>query len=263
MAFFEHDDCSLHYEEYGLGEPVLLLHGLGSSCQDWEYQIPALASQYRVIVMDMRGHGRSDKPYGRYSIQAMSNDVEALIEHLRLGPVHLIGLSMGGMIGFQLAVDQPHLLKSLRIVNSAPQVKVRSAGDLWQLARRWTLSRIVSMHRQAVVSKAGAGRPAAQDGRALGQERQARLSGQFRCHCRLGRGKQTGAHYLPDADHRSRTRLHTGLAQGGLRQTPAQCAAAGHQRLPACHATRPVRAIQSHAAGIHGQHWSLKTLCSP
>ncbi|PYD07085.1 3-oxoadipate enol-lactonase, partial [Pseudomonas savastanoi pv. glycinea] len=108
MAFFEHDDCSLHYEEYGQGEPVLLLHGLGSSCQDWEYQIPVLASHYRVIVMDMRGHGRSDKPHERYSIKAMSNDVEALIEHLRLGPVHLVGLSMGGMIGFQLAVDQPH-----------------------------------------------------------------------------------------------------------------------------------------------------------
>ncbi|WP_147466093.1 alpha/beta fold hydrolase, partial [Pseudomonas syringae group genomosp. 3] len=138
MAFFEHDDCSLHYEEYGQGEPVLLLHGLGSSCQDWEYQIPVLASHYRVIVMDMRGHGRSDKPHERYSIKAMSNDVEALIEHLRLGPVHLVGLSMGGMIGFQLAVDQPHLLKSLCIVNSAPQVKVKSPGDLWQWIRRWT-----------------------------------------------------------------------------------------------------------------------------
>ncbi|MCR8719976.1 alpha/beta hydrolase [Pseudomonas syringae] len=145
MAFFEHDDCSLHYEEYGQGEPVLLLHGLGSSCQDWEYQIPVLASHYRVIVMDMRGHGRSDKPHERYSIKAMSNDVEALIEHLRLGPVHVVGLSMGGMIGFQLAVDQPHLLKSLCIVNSAPQVKVRSPGDLWQWIRRWTLSRLVSM----------------------------------------------------------------------------------------------------------------------
>lgn len=97
MAFFEHDDCSLHYEEYGLGEPVLLLHGLGSSCQDWEYQIPALARQYRVIVMDMRGHGRSDKPYGRYSIQAMSNDVEALIEHLHLGPVHTVQARSNGL----------------------------------------------------------------------------------------------------------------------------------------------------------------------
>ncbi|RMP29243.1 Hydrolase, alpha/beta fold family, partial [Pseudomonas syringae pv. antirrhini] len=97
-----------------------------------------MASHYRVIVMDMRGHGRSDKPHERYSIKAMSNDVEALIEHLRLGPVHLVGLSMGGMIGFQLAVDQPHLLKSLCIVNSAPQVKVKSPGDLWQWIRRWT-----------------------------------------------------------------------------------------------------------------------------
>jgi len=145
MAFFEHDDCSLHYEEYGQGEPVLLLHGLGSSCQDWEYQIPALARQYRVIAMDMRGHGRSDKPPRPYSIKGMSADVEALIEHLRLGPVHVVGLSMGGMIGFQLAVDQPNLLKSLCIVNSAPQVKVRSPGDVWQWARRWTLSRLVSM----------------------------------------------------------------------------------------------------------------------
>ncbi|KPX34087.1 MULTISPECIES: alpha/beta fold hydrolase [Pseudomonas syringae group] len=145
MAFFEHDDCSLHYEEYGQGEPVLLLHGLGSSGEDWELQVPALARHYRVIVMDMRGHGRSDKPHGRYSIQAMSNDVEALIEHLRLQPVHLVGLSMGGMIGFQLAVDKPHLLKSLSIVNSAPQVKIRSLADLCQWARRWTLSRLVSM----------------------------------------------------------------------------------------------------------------------
>ncbi|MCV4342209.1 alpha/beta fold hydrolase [Pseudomonas capsici] len=146
MNFFEHDGCSLHYEEYGQGEPVLLLHGLGSSCQDWEYQIPALAEHYRVIVMDARGHGRSDKPRERYSIKGFSADVEALIEHLHLGPVHIVGLSMGGMIGFQIAADQPGLLKSLCIVNSAPQVKVRSFGDLRQLIKRWTLARVVSMN---------------------------------------------------------------------------------------------------------------------
>ena len=150
MAFFEHDDCSLHYEEYGQGEPVLLLHGLGSSCLDWEFQIPALAARYGVIAMDMRGHGRSDKPDQRYTIAGFSADVEALIEHLRLGPVHVIGLSMGGMIGFQLAVDQPDLLKSLCIVNSAPQVKVRGFSDLWQLTRRWTLARFISMRAMGI-----------------------------------------------------------------------------------------------------------------
>jgi 3-oxoadipate enol-lactonase len=149
MAFFEHDGCSLHYEEYGEehghGSPLLLVHGLGSSCQDWEYQIPALSAHYRVIAMDVRGHGRSDKPKERYSIPGFAADIEALIEHLQLGPVHLVGLSMGGMIGFQLAVDHPPLLKSLCIVNSAPQVKVRGANDVLQWAKRWGLGRLLSM----------------------------------------------------------------------------------------------------------------------
>lgn len=145
MPYFEHDDCSLHYEEYGRGAPVLLVHGLGSSCLDWEYQIPVLAAQYRVIVVDVRGHGRSDKPRERYSIPGFSADIEALLEHLQLGPVHLVGLSMGGMIGFQLAVEQPHLLKSLTIVNSAPEVKVKSFDDFRQFAKRWLLARVFSM----------------------------------------------------------------------------------------------------------------------
>ncbi|GAB7533185.1 alpha/beta hydrolase [Pseudomonas sp. 3A(2025)] len=145
MAFFEHDGCSLHYEEYGQGLPLLLLHGLGSSGLDWEYQIPAFSAHYRVITLDLRGHGRSDKPRERYSIKAFSSDVEALIEHLHLGPVHLVGLSMGAMVGFQLAVDQPQLLKSLCIVNSGPQVKVRGANDAWQWFKRWSLARVMSM----------------------------------------------------------------------------------------------------------------------
>lgn len=145
MAFFEHDGCSLHYEEYGQGSPVLLLHGLGSSGLDWEYQIPALAAQHRVITLDIRGHGRSDKPRERYSIKGFSADVEALIEHLHLEPVHVVGLSMGGMIGFQLAVDHPQWLRSLCIVNSGPQVKVRSANEVWQWFKRWSLARLLSM----------------------------------------------------------------------------------------------------------------------
>lgn len=145
MAFFDHDDCSIHYEEYGRGAPVLLVHGLGSSCQDWEYQVPALSTRYRVIAVDVRGHGRSDKPRERYTIPAFSADIEALLEHLNIGPVHYVGLSMGAMIGFQLAVDRPDLLKTLTIVNSAPQVKINSAGDAWQYAKRWILARIFSM----------------------------------------------------------------------------------------------------------------------
>ncbi|MDE1164106.1 MAG: alpha/beta hydrolase [Pseudomonas sp.] len=145
MAFFEHEGCSLHYEEYGQGQPLLLMHGLGSSCLDWEEQIPVLAQHYRVIVMDIRGHGRSDKPRERYSIAGFGADTVALIEHLRLGPVHYVGLSMGGMIGFQLAVDQPAMLKSLCIVNSTPEVKLRKPADYLMWFKRWSLMQLVSM----------------------------------------------------------------------------------------------------------------------
>lgn len=146
MPQFERDGCSLHYDEYGQGAPVLLVHGLGSSAQDWEYQIPALAQRYRVIAVDVRGHGRSDKPRERYSIAGFCADIVALLDHLQTGPVHYVGLSMGGMIGFQLAVDHPERLKSLTIVNSAPEVKIKSFADWRQFAKRWLLARAFSMH---------------------------------------------------------------------------------------------------------------------
>lgn len=145
MACLDHQGCALHYEVTGHGQPVLLLHGLGSSSLDWEYQVPALAERYRVIVLDLRGHGRSGKPRERYSIEGFSADVQALIEHLGCGPVHVVGLSMGGMIGFQLAVDQPSLLASLCIVNSAPQVRLQSPRDYWQWLKRRSLMQLASM----------------------------------------------------------------------------------------------------------------------
>lgn len=145
MSYFDHDGCQLHYEEYGKGAPVLLVHGLGSSTRDWEYQLPELAAHYRVVAIDIRGHGRSDKPRERYSIAGFAEDVAALIEHLGLGRVHLVGISMGGMIGFQLGVERPELLQSLCIVNSGPEVKAKSPRDVLEIAKRWSLSRLLSL----------------------------------------------------------------------------------------------------------------------
>lgn len=145
MAYFEHEGCTLHYEEYGQGEPLVLLHGLGSSCQDWELQVPVLSGHYRVILMDIRGHGRSDKPADGYQIATFSADLLALLEHLHTGPVHFVGLSMGGMVGFQFAVDHPQWLRSLCIVNSAPEVKRRTRSDWLWWFKRWSLARVLSV----------------------------------------------------------------------------------------------------------------------
>jgi pimeloyl-ACP methyl ester carboxylesterase len=145
MPYFDNRGCQLHYEDYGRGEPLLLVHGLGSSTRDWEYQIPVLTQHYRVIALDVRGHGRSDKPRGAYRIADFADDVAALIQYLQLPPIHLVGISMGGMIGFQLGVDRPELLRSLTIVNSGPEVKARSPRDWLEIAKRWTLSRLLSL----------------------------------------------------------------------------------------------------------------------
>ncbi|MFF7707955.1 alpha/beta fold hydrolase [Pseudomonas sp. NPDC007930] len=147
MPHFDHHGCSLHYTDHGQGTPVLLVHGLGSSLDDWEYQTPALLAEHRVICVDVRGHGRSAKPRERYSVAKFAADTAALLRHLGCGPVHYVGLSMGGMIGFQLAVDHPALLRSLCIVNSGPQLVLRGPGDYWQWFKRWSLLHLVSMRR--------------------------------------------------------------------------------------------------------------------
>ncbi|MCJ8167990.1 alpha/beta fold hydrolase [Atopomonas sediminilitoris] len=146
MAYFTHQGCRLYYEVHGHGEPLLLIHGLGSSTRDWEYQVPHLAAHYQVICMDVRGHGQSDKPRERYRIAAFADDVRALIEHLNLTAVHYLGISMGGMIGFQLASQHPQLLKSLVIVNSSPEVKVNTLNDRIQVIKRLLLARVLGLN---------------------------------------------------------------------------------------------------------------------
>lgn len=145
MSYFRNRGCQLHYEEYGQGPPVLLLHGLGSSTCDWEHQRKALAAGYKVILFDLRGHGRSDRPRGPYSIAGFAEDVIELLAHLQLEKIHLVGISMGGMVAFQIAADHPQRLLSLTIVNSSPEVKANSLASALQIGKRWLFSRLLGM----------------------------------------------------------------------------------------------------------------------
>lgn len=130
---------TLHSPEHS--ETVLLLHGMGSSGDDWVLQVPALTPRYRVLTPDARGHGQSGKPPGPYSIPQMADDVVELLDDLKIDSAHLVGLSMGGCIGLQMAVAHPDRVRSFVSVNSF--AKIRAAG--WRgfarfLHRMWTLS---------------------------------------------------------------------------------------------------------------------------
>ena len=149
MATARSNGIALHYQESGTGEPLLLLHGLGSCSDDWEMQLPAFAGRYRVIAPDLRGHGRSDKPPGPYSVPMMAADVAGLLDHLGLAAAHVVGLSMGGMIAFQLAVDCPARVRSLTIVNSGPALVPRTMGEWLRVQQRLLLARFSGPTRTA------------------------------------------------------------------------------------------------------------------
>jgi 3-oxoadipate enol-lactonase len=142
----------LYYETHGdNGPPVLLIHGLGSSARDWEPQVAALARQFRVITFDVRGHGRSEKPRQRYSVKLFAEDTAALIRALNVGPAHVIGISMGGMIAFQLAVDAPELVRSLVIVNSGPAMPIKTLSQRLMIWTRIAIVRFQGMRKMGEV----------------------------------------------------------------------------------------------------------------
>lgn len=92
--------------------PLVLLHALGEDATDWEAVVPALARSRRVYALDLRGHGRSDWP-GDYSLELMQADVLRFLNALGLGPVDLIGHSMGGIVAYLLAEDHPQRVSRL------------------------------------------------------------------------------------------------------------------------------------------------------
>jgi non-heme chloroperoxidase len=97
MPFFTGSDgTQLAYEDHGTGRPLVLLAGWTLASDMWEYQVPfLLEAGYRCVLLDRRGHGRSDRPSGGYEMDTLADDVAALVEHLDLRDVTLIGHSMG------------------------------------------------------------------------------------------------------------------------------------------------------------------------
>jgi len=116
---FDSDGVRLHYELHGpdAGRPVVLVHGFASDYQlNWvgtRWQETLGAANYRVIGLDCRGHGRSDKPHdpSAYAIDVMAADVRRLLDELGVGAAHYLGYSMGARIGLQSVFDFPGRLK--------------------------------------------------------------------------------------------------------------------------------------------------------
>ncbi|HEY1076614.1 MAG TPA: alpha/beta hydrolase [Fontimonas sp.] len=150
MATFSNGDATLYYEVHGEGRPVVLIHGLGSSAMDWEYQLPALR-HYKVIAVDLRGHGRSSRAPVPISMSLFADDIAALLRHLQIDAAHIVGLSLGGGIAFQFALDHPQAVRSMVIVNSGPHAVLETFASRLVIRLRFVIIRLFGLPRLAKV----------------------------------------------------------------------------------------------------------------
>jgi pimeloyl-ACP methyl ester carboxylesterase len=113
MSFVENQGTRIYWDEQGQGAPVLLIMGLGYPSAAWHRTRPALSQHFRTIALDNRGVGLSDVPPGPYSIATMASDAAAVLDAAGITRAHVFGISMGGMIAQEFALQYPARTRSL------------------------------------------------------------------------------------------------------------------------------------------------------
>jgi pimeloyl-ACP methyl ester carboxylesterase len=134
MPVLTHRGLQLHYLERGVGTPLLLIHGLGSSGADWAFQVAALESRFRVVVPDLPGNGYSEPPPGRYGIADFADALWALLDRLGIESADIVGYSMGGAVAIEMALQRPACVPRLALINSLATYQI----DHW---RKWLEAR--------------------------------------------------------------------------------------------------------------------------
>jgi 3-oxoadipate enol-lactonase len=149
MAFFEHKGRVLHYLERGRGEALILIHGLGSSGADWALQVRALEKRFRVIVPDLPGSGHSAPLPDGYGIEGLADALWALCDALRLGTVNIVGFSLGGAVGLEMALQRPERVRRLGLINSLASYRLDHWRKWLEAALTLTLIPLLGMRRAA------------------------------------------------------------------------------------------------------------------
>lgn len=140
MQHIRINGIQIGYVEAGKGAPVLLVHGLGGSHDDWRLQIPVFAASHRVIVPDLRGFGSSERREP-FTIPQHARDMMALLSALSIERAHVVGLSMGGAVAIELALRAPAAVRSLVLANTAPGYTLTN----WQRRRMAWLRALLAL----------------------------------------------------------------------------------------------------------------------
>lgn len=119
---------NISYQIAGQGEPLLMIMGFSANHQGWSAQVPFFKKYYQVVTFDNRGVGKSDKPPGPYTTRMMADDTVGLLEHLGIKKCDIIGVSMGGMIAQEIAINYPERVSRL-VLAATYACKEGDSGD--------------------------------------------------------------------------------------------------------------------------------------
>lgn len=124
--FHDNSGIKIYYETHGAIDDVtrpwmVFAHSLACSSRMWKYQVATFAKQYRVLLFDTRGHGKSDAPKTGYAFDDLVSDTASLLDALHIDRPHFVGLSMGGMLAQAFALKHPGRLRSLTIADSVSE----------------------------------------------------------------------------------------------------------------------------------------------
>jgi len=118
MPHVKHNGVNIYYESYGKGFPIVFLHPFSTNGNIWHFQTFNFARTHQCVIIDERGHGRSDKPQQGYAIPEMAADVLAVLDELHIDKAVFVGNSIGGILTMQINLDAPHRVVGNVIISS-------------------------------------------------------------------------------------------------------------------------------------------------
>ena len=128
------NDIEMYYEIRGEGEPLVLLHGGGGVGANWELIFNEPPAGYRLMIPDLRGHGRSTNPSNRFTFKQVALDVFALLDHLGIERFKAIGLSLGAKTLLHMATQQPNRVEAMVLVSATPYFPEQARALMRQLS---------------------------------------------------------------------------------------------------------------------------------
>lgn len=142
----------MYYEIHGEGYPLLLLHGFTGSGAGLVQEFKQLSSNHKLIIPDLRGHGRSTNPSKQFTFRQAALDIFALLEHLNINQCSAIGFSGGGCALLHMANQHPNKIKSMTLVSAAPYFPLQTRDIMKQFANQgkteeqWAALRSIHFH---------------------------------------------------------------------------------------------------------------------